>query len=100
VRRREGPEWRARRKRFGGWHTIYTRMNRWAKAGVLDRLFEEFRRQQRVGIMIEAVSVDSTTVKVNPDRTEAQKAAHKRSDDLGADGQRRFIWLPRTFERL
>jgi transposase len=25
-------------KRFGNWHTIYTRMNRWAKAGVLERV--------------------------------------------------------------
>jgi len=36
-----GCKWRSLPKRFGNWHTIYTRMNRWAKAGVLDRLFEE-----------------------------------------------------------
>ena len=33
-----GCKWRSLPKRFGNWHTIYTRMNRWAKAGVLDRL--------------------------------------------------------------
>jgi len=27
-----GCKWRALPKRFGNWHTIYTRMNRWAKA--------------------------------------------------------------------
>ena len=26
--------------RFGNWHTVYTRMNRWSKKGVLDRVFE------------------------------------------------------------
>ncbi len=31
-----GCKWRGVPKRFGNWHTIYTRMNRWAKAGVLD----------------------------------------------------------------
>src|ERR1039458_1248372 len=29
-----GCKWRALPKRLGNWHTIYTRMNRWAKAGV------------------------------------------------------------------
>ena len=32
-----GCKWRGLPKRFGNWHTIYTRMNRWSKAGVLDR---------------------------------------------------------------
>lgn len=34
----QGYKWRGLPKRFGGWHTIYTRMNRWAKSGVLVRL--------------------------------------------------------------
>jgi hypothetical protein len=28
-----GCKWRGLPKRFGNWHTIYTRMNRWTKAG-------------------------------------------------------------------
>ena len=66
-------------KRFGNWHTIYTRMNRWAKAGGLDRLFEELQHQQLVRIKIEAVSLDSTIVKVHPDGTGALKrpASHR-----------------------
>jgi transposase len=96
-----GCKWRALPKRFGNWHTIYTRMNRWAKAGVLDRLFEELQHQQLVRIKIEAVSLDSTIVKVHPDGTGAlKKTARKPSGDLEADGPRRFIWLPRMLERL
>lgn len=32
----QGCKWRGLPKRFGQWHTIYMRMNRWAKNGVLD----------------------------------------------------------------
>src|SRR5579864_6899071 len=68
-----GCKWRALPKRFGNWHTIYTRMNRWAKAGVLDRLFETLQQEQLIRIKIEAVSLDSTIVKVHPDGTGALK---------------------------
>jgi transposase len=66
-----GCKWRALPKRFGNWHTIYTRMNRWAKAGVLDRLFAQLQREQLIRIKIEAVSLDSTIIKVHPDGTGA-----------------------------
>jgi transposase len=68
-----GCKWRGLPKRFGNWHTIHTRLTRWAKAGVLDRLFEELQHQQLVRIKIEAVSLDSTIVKVHPDGTGALK---------------------------
>ena len=45
-----GCKWRGLPKRFGNWHTIYTRMNRWTKAGVLDHMFEELQRAQVVRI--------------------------------------------------
>jgi transposase len=35
-----GCKWRGLPQRFGNWHTIYMRMSRWAKSGVLDRVFE------------------------------------------------------------
>ena len=44
-----GCKWRGLPKRFGNWHTISPRMNRWTKAGVLDRMFEELQRAQ-VGV--------------------------------------------------
>src|SRR5499427_8363553 len=96
----QGCKWRAVPKRFGNWHTIYTRMNRWSKAGVLDRLFEELQHQQLVRIRIEAVSLDSTIVKVHPDGTGALKKTDPRqSASPEADGPPRFIWLPRMLER-
>jgi transposase len=60
-------------KRFGRWNTIYMRMNRWAKKGLLDRVFEQLQVEQIVRIRIEAFSIDSTSVKVHPDGTGALK---------------------------
>ena len=68
-----GCKWRGLPTRFGNWHTIYTRMNRWAKAGVLDRVFEQLQQAQVVRISIESVSLDSTSIKVHPDGTGALK---------------------------
>jgi transposase len=95
-----GCKWRGLPKRFGNWHTLYTRMNRWSKSGVLDRVFEQLQRSQFVRIRIEAVSLDSTMVKVHPDGTGAlKKTAPRPSDGPEADGQPRFIWLPRMLAR-
>jgi transposase len=95
-----GCKWRGLPKRFGNWHTIYTRMNRWSKAGVLDRLFAKLQEEQIVRIKIEAVSLDSTTVKVHPDGTGAlKKTAPRPSANPGVDGPPRFIWLPQMLGR-
>src|SRR5471030_104999 len=94
-----GCKWRSLPKRFGNWHTVYTRMNRWAKAGVLDRLFAELQREQLIRIKIEAVSLDSTIVKVHPDGTGAlKKTAPKPSANPAAAGAQKFIWLPRVLD--
>ena len=69
----QGCKWRGLPKRFGRWHTVYMRMNRWAKNGVLDRVFEKLQLEQIVRIRIEAFSIDSTSVKVHPDGTGALK---------------------------
>ena len=95
-----GCKWRGLPQRFGNWHTLYTRMNRWSKSGVLDRVFEQLQRSQLVRIRIEAVSLDSTIVKVHPDGTGAlKKTVPKPLASPEADGQPRFIWLPRMLER-
>ena len=95
-----GCKWRGLPKRFGNWHTIYTRMNRWSKNGVLDQVFEHLQREQIVRIRIEAVSLDSTTVKVHPDGTGAlKKTDRKPLASRAGDGPPRFIWLPQMLER-
>src|SRR4051812_26821910 len=96
----QGCKWRGLPKRFGPWHTIYTRMNRWSKNGVLDQIFERLQREQIVRIRIESVKLDSTIIKVHPDGTGAlKKMDPKPSGNLVEDGLPRFIWLPRMLER-
>ncbi len=91
-----GCKWRGLPKRFGNWHTIYTRMNRWSKSGAMDRVFEKLQLEQIVRIRIEAFSLDSTSVKVHPDGTGAlKKTVSSRSANLAEGGLPRFIWLPR-----
>ena len=96
----QGCKWRGLPKRFGNWHTIYTRMNRWSKGGVLDRVFAQLQHAQIVRLKIEAVALDSTAVKVHPDGTGAlNKTARKPSANPARDGPPRCIWLPRMLAR-
>lgn len=91
-----GCKWRGLPKHFGNWHTIYTRMNRWSKAGVLDRLFARLQEEQILAIHIEYVCLDSTTIKVHPDGTGAlKKTARRRLDAPAVAAPPKFIWLPR-----
>lgn len=50
-----GCKWGALPEHYGNWHTIYTRMMRWSKAGVLDRVFEQLQRQRLMRVRIEAI---------------------------------------------
>ena len=96
-----GCKWRGVPARFGNWHPIDTRMNRWSKNGVLARVFEHLQREQLMRIKLEAMAIDRTIVKVHPDGTGALKTTGpKPSVDPEAAGPPRFIWLPRMLEPL
>jgi transposase len=83
----QGCKWRGLPQRFGNWHTIYTRMNRWSKSGVRDRVFAPLQQSQIIRVKIEAVALDSTIVKVHPDGTGALK-----KNGPQASGQSRGGW--------
>jgi transposase len=68
-----GCKWRGLPSRFGKWHSIYTRMSRWSKNGVLDQIFKRLQQEQMICLKADAFSVDSTVIKVHPDRTGALK---------------------------
>jgi transposase len=94
-----GCKWRALPKRFGRWHTIYMRMSRWAKAGVLDRIFTALQEEEIIRIRVEALSMDSTIVQVHPDGTGAEKKTDRSpSGAPEEDGAPRFIWLPQMID--
>ena len=90
-----GCKWRGLPKELGNWHTIYTRMNRWSKAGVLDRVFARLQEEQILAIRVEHVCLDSTIIKVHPDGTGALKKTARKPSAVREVGARpRFIWLP------
>ena len=96
-----GCKWRALPKEYGNWHTIYVRMNRWSKNGVLQRVFESLQLENIINIKMESVCIDSTIVKVHPNGTGAlKKQENNQLEDQKADLPRKFIWLPHLTERL
>ena len=96
-----GCKWRALPENYGNWHTVYVRMNRWSKNGVLSRVFAALQTEGIIQINVEVVCLDSTSVKVHPDGSGAlKKEDHRRSENHAGDSPRRFIWLPHLTDRL
>ena len=96
-----GCKWRSLPKIYGNWHTIYVRMNRWSKKGVLSKIFIGLQKERIMRVKMEDISIDSTTVKVHPNGTGALKKTG--NNGLGGqeeDLQQRYMWLPVLTERL
>jgi transposase len=68
-----GCKWRSLPKIYGIWHTVYARMNRLAKNGILQKIFQHFARKQINVARPVHVSLDTTSIKVSPDATGAFK---------------------------
>lgn len=66
-----GCKWRRLPEKFGNWHTIYMRLGRWYKSGVLDNVFERLQPGRLFRMRREAVRLGSSCVKVHPDGTGA-----------------------------
>ena len=90
-----GCKWRSLPKEYGDWHVIYVRINRWAKKGVLERVFLRLQQLGIIQIQVNVISLDSTCIKVHPDGMGAlKKTGRNPSEGHGADGTPNFIWLP------
>jgi transposase len=90
-----GCKWRALPEQFGKWNSVYQRCRRWAKAGVLQRLFLGLQKEQIISIKIEILAIDSTSLKVHPNAHGAlKKQAGSQSERAGADGTPNFMWFP------
>jgi hypothetical protein len=68
------------------------------KAGVLDKLFEALQRRV-LRIRIEAVSPDSTRIKVHPDGTGALKNRSSVHRQISGRMEHQIHLLPRILER-
>ena len=82
-------KWAALPKRFGSWHTVYTRVHRWANAGILDRIVEQMQRLQLIRIRLEIVtSADGNA------SADAPGSRRMPSMDLTSELPK-FAWVPR-----
>ena len=92
----QGCKWRALPARFGRWHTVYMRLARWSRAGVIERVFDRLQEEQLVAMRLEVLGLDSTSIKVHPDGAGARKkTAPRPSASRAGAGRPRFIWWPR-----
>lgn len=71
------------------------------KNGTLDRLFEAFQSHNMIRIKVECLGLDSTSIKVHQDGTGVLKKTDQNLlVNRAADGQQKFMWLPRMIDAL
>ena len=81
----QGCTWRGLPREFGNWHTIYVRLNRWAKAGVLERVVQALQQELLVESDADTLSLDSTIIHLHMHGTGARRTGGaRRSAALGA----------------
>jgi len=91
----KGCKWRALPAEYGNWNSVYKKTNRWAKTGVLERVFTALQKEQIIAVTIEVLALDSTSIKVHPDAHGAlKKRENKPSGSQRADGAPSFMWYP------
>ena len=90
-----GCKWRGLPKQFGKWNSVYQRCRRWARSGVLQKLFITLQKERIIAINIEIIAVDSTSLIVRPDAHGAiKKQESSLSEKARADGTPNFMWCP------
>ena len=58
----QGCTWRGLPRESGNWHTIYVRLNRWAKAGLLERVVQALQQELQVESDVDTLSLDRTII--------------------------------------
>lgn len=76
---RTGAPWRDLPERYGKWTTVYSRFQRWRKAGVWDRILGEVQAlaDQQGDLNWEIHFVDGTIVRAHQHAAGAKKAVQK-----------------------
>lgn len=55
-------KWRNLPKEFGNWHSIYTRANRWAKSGILDKVFQTLQENNIIRLKIDRSTLNNSII--------------------------------------
>jgi len=91
-----GGKWRRLPPIYGRWNSLYRRINRWAKNGVLERVFATLQQEKIIAVEVKVLAMDSTSSKLHPDAHGAlKKTGGKPLENPAVDGTPRFMWLPR-----
>jgi transposase len=94
---RTGCPWRDLPKEFGNWYSVYQRFSRWARSGVVERLFMALQAERIIAVRVEVLALDPTSVKVHPHGHGAlKKRGASPSGSPAGDGTPKFMWYPST----
>ncbi len=94
-----GCKWRALPPEFGKWQAIYKKFSRWAKSGVMQRIFAALQAEEIIAIHVEVLALDSTSCKVHPDGHGALKNSEsKLLANQKAGGTPSFMWYPQMIK--
>lgn len=89
-----GCKWRALPKKYGKWHSIYVKFNRWSKNWTIQKIFDKMQKMNIIDIRSDVLCIDSTSIKVHPDAAGARKSSGEQSIGRSKGGwQRRFIFV-------
>jgi|SRR5690625_2636172 len=89
-----GCQWRALPSRFGKWNTVYTRMMRWSRAGILDRVFERLQRENIIRVHIQ-INNSHNNGESMPHNSPLHMARDRTANAAAIEGRLKYIWLPR-----
>ena len=65
------------------WHTICVRLNRWAKAGVLERMARALQQELLADLDLDTLSLDSTIIPVHAHGSDALRNSGAPCSSLG-----------------
>ena len=55
------------------WHTIFIKLNRWAKNRTIQRIFEDLQKQNIINVRGKVLCLYSTNIKIHPNAFRARK---------------------------
>src|ERR1041385_8490007 len=90
---RTGAPWRDLPERYGSWKTCHSRLTRWQKDALWDRLLQKLQAEaEHQGLVIWAVAaLDSTTVRAHQHAAGARRSPAARAEKGGSRGRFRGI---------
>jgi hypothetical protein len=86
-------------EKYGKRNSICKRARRWAKSGVLAKVFVALQKEEIIKIKIERMSLESTSIKAHPDAHGAAKKTESSVSERAVEGGiQNFMWVPLMIE--